>query len=462
MQNKKKAIVILGLQWGDEGKGKFIDFLVLSFSKITKLLVARFQGGSNAGHSIEFDGRQVVFHALPSGMLEKNTKNLIGAGVNVDVVSLQKEIGEIRDIAPWWKDNLFIAKEATVVVPSAKLIDNAQEQSRGKGKIGTTGKAIGPTYSDFYGRTDDLSVYEAIDEGIFNKRYSEIKKSHFDTLAKKYNFKIIEEEFKKQEEEFFSGIEFLRGLNIVSSSNFTNSNMDDNQLLAEGAQGTLLDVRFGSRRDVTSSHTTSGGVCVGLGIAPQTIGEVIGVLKAYATRVGSGPFPTEIGGNEAYAWSGTHKRADEENFNYDINDKDPLHQEIALRTLGREYGATTGRLRRCGWLDLPLAKYAIKLNGVTKLGITKLDILDTLDEIPVCIGYEGFENVDMDKLHDIKGIYKKLPGWKKSTKGLTSYEELPKEAKEYLEFIEHELGVPIVFISTGPARDEMIERIKII
>jgi adenylosuccinate synthase len=201
---------------------------------------------------------------------------------------------------------------------------------------------------------------------------------------------------------------------------------------------------------------------VGLGIAPQSIGEVIGILKAYATRVGSGPFPTEIGGTRAYAWSGNHKRADEENFNYDINDADPLHQEIALRTLGREYGATTGRLRRCGWLDLPLAKYAIELNGVTKLGITKLDILDTLDEIPVCIGYEGYDGVDMDNLHNVKGIYKKLLGWKKNTRGLTSYEELPKEAKDYLSFIEQELGVPVAFISTGPARDEMIEKIPII
>lgn len=460
MQNKKKAIVILGLQWGDEGKGKFIDFLVLSLSKMTKLLVARFQGGSNAGHSIEFGNRHVVFHALPSGMLEENTKNLIGAGVNLDLVSLKKEVEDIKDIAPQWKNNLFIAKEASVVVPTAKLIDNAQEQARGKGKIGTTGKAIGPTYSDFYGRTDDLSVYEAVNEEIFNKRYQDIKKSHLETLTKKYGFVINEEELKKQEEEFFEGVKFLRDLNIVSSMSFTNSEMEDLQLLAEGAQGTLLDVRFGSRRDVTSSHTTSAGACVGLGISPQSIGEVIGVFKAYATRVGSGPFPTEIGGNQAYLWSGNHTRSDEENFNYDINDPDPLHQEIALRTLGREYGATTGRLRRCGWLDLPLLKYAIELNGVTKLGITKLDILDTLDEIPVCVSYENLKNVDMDKLHEVKGVYKKFPGWKKSTKGLTNYDELPNEAKEYLRFIEKETGVPIAFISTGPKRDEMIEKLE--
>ncbi len=460
---KKKVLVILGLQWGDEGKGKFIDFLVLFLSSMHKLVVARFQGGSNAGHSIEFGGRQVVFHALPSGILEKDTFNLVGAGVNVDVISMKKEIEEIKDIAPWWKENLFIAKEATVVVPTAKFIDNAQEQARGAGKIGTTGKAIGPTYSDFYGRTDDLSVYEAVDDTLFKKRYIEIKISHLNTLVKKYNFTPDEKELAEEERKFFEGIEFLRTLNIVSSHNFMQDSIENGkQVLAEGAQGTLLDVRFGSRRDVTSSHTTSAGACVGLGISPQSIGEVIGICKAYSTRVGSGPFPTEIGGVEAYKWSGSHKRADEEAFLYDVNDPDPLHQEIALRTLGKEYGATTGRLRRCGWLDLPLVKYAIALNGVTMLGITKLDILDTLDEIPVCIKYENFENVDMDKLHESKPVYKKIPGWKKSTKGCTSYNELPIEAKEYLEFIEKELGVQIAFISTGPARSEMIEKIKLL
>jgi adenylosuccinate synthase len=466
MQNKqggkKKVMVIVGLQWGDEGKGKFIDFLVLFLSKLYKLVVARFQGGSNAGHSIEFGERSVVFHALPSGMLQKDTYNLVGAGVNVDVVSLYKEIKEIESIAPWWKENLFIAKEATVVVPTAKLIDNAQERSRGKDKIGTTGKAIGPTYSDFYGRTDDLSVYEAVDEEIFKKRYREIKDSHLNTLTKKYNFAVNEEDLVIAEKEFFDCIKFLRGLKIISCHNFVQNSINNcEQILAEGAQGTLLDVRFGSRRDVTSSHTTSAGACVGLGVSPQSIGEVIGICKAYSTRVGSGPFPTEIGGKEAYAWSGSHKRIDEENFNYDINDPEPLHQEIALRTLGREYGATTGRLRRCGWLDLPLVKYAVALNGVTMLGITKLDILDTLEEIPVCVEYENFENVDMDKLGEVKGVYKKLPGWKKSTRGCTSYDKLPQEAKNYLEFIEKELGVPIAFISTGPKRDEMIEKIKL-
>ena len=460
---KKKVLVILGLQWGDEGKGKFIDFLVLFLSKLRKLIVARFQGGSNAGHSIEFGERLVIFHSIPSGMLQKDTCNLIGAGVNVDVVSMKKEIDEIKDIAPWWHDNLFIAKEATVVVPTAKLIDNAQEQARGAGKIGTTGKAIGPTYSDFYGRTDDLSVYEAEDEKIFNKRYKEIRESHIKTLTQKYNFVINEKELVIEEEKFFECVKFLRTLNIVSCHNFMQDGMDNGkQVIAEGAQGTLLDVRFGTRRDVTSSHTTSAGACVGLGISPQSIGDVLGVCKAYTTRVGSGPFPTEIGGNDAYAWSGNHKRVDEENLGYDINDSNPLHQEIALRTLGREYGATTGRLRRCGWLDLPLVKYAIALNGVTMLGITKLDILDTLDQIPICVKYENFENVNMDKLSESKPIYKNLPGWKKSTRGCTVYKDLPVEARNYLEFIEKELGVPIAFISTGPKRIEMIEKIKLL
>ncbi len=459
MEKNKKASVILGLQWGDEGKGKFIDFLVTSLGKVNKLLVARFQGGSNAGHSIEFGDRQVVFHSIPSGMLEKNTFNLIGAGVNIDAVSVKKEIEEIKDIAPWWHDTLFIAKEATIVVPTAKLIDNAQEKGRGDKKIGTTGKAIGPTYSDFYGRTDDLAVYEILDEEIFQKRYQEIKDSHLKILSGKYDFKINEEEFKIEEGKFFEGIKFLRSLNIISCHAFMQKNMNTGrQVIAEGAQGTLLDVRFGTRRDVTSSHTTSAGACVGLGIAPSAIGDVIGVCKAYATRVGSGPFPTEIGGLEADAWASTHKRLDEENLGYDVNDKIPMHQGIALRTIGKEYGATTGRLRRVGWLDLPLAKYAVSLNGITHLGITKLDILDTLDEIPVCVAYENMDFVDMNMLDKMKPIYKVFPGWKKDTRGCTSYDELPLEAKNYLEFIENELHVPVAFISTGPKRDEMIDK----
>jgi len=227
-QSKRKGVmVIVGLQWGDEGKGKFIDFLVLFLSKLHKLVVARFQGGSNAGHSIEFGERQVVFHALPSGMLQKDTYNLIGAGVNVDVVSMKKEIEEIADIAPWWKENLFISKEATVVVPTAKLIDNAHEAHRGEAKIGTTGKAKGPTYSEFYERSYDLSIYEAVNEDIFNKRYAEIKASHLNTLKNKYNFNIDEQALALMEEEFFNCVKFMRTLNIVSSHNFMQKSMEE-------------------------------------------------------------------------------------------------------------------------------------------------------------------------------------------------------------------------------------------
>jgi adenylosuccinate synthase len=455
----KKVKVILGLQWGDEGKGKFIDYLVTSLITNEKLVVARFQGGSNAGHSIQFGDKSFVFHALPSGVLEKDTENLVGAGVNLDVVSIKKEVEEIQSIAPWWKENLYIALEASVVVPTAKLVDNAEEAGRGVKKIGTTGKAIGPTYSDFYARTDDLGVYEAINEEVFQKRYKEIKESHLRTLKGKFGFEVNEEEFKQEEEKFLEGIKFLRTLNLVSCHNFIEDRFKkDSQLLAEGAQGTLLDVRFGSRRDVTSSYTTAGGVCVGLGVAPSKIGEVIGICKAYATRVGSGPFPTELGGKSASLWADTHKRVDEEGLNYEINDTDPLHQGIALRTVGKEYGATTGRLRRCGWLDLPLLKYAIAINGVTELGITKLDILDGLKEIPVCVGYEGINEVNMNNLNNVVPVYKNLPGWQRSTKGTTFYDELPKEAKEYLNFIEQETGVPIKLISTGPKREEMIKR----
>jgi adenylosuccinate synthase len=454
---EKKVKVIVGLQWGDEGKGKFIDYLVQLLSKKTSLVVARFQGGSNAGHSIEFGDTHIVFHALPSGMLEKNTENFIGAGVNVDVISIQKEIALIESFTPWWKENLFIAREATVVVPTGKLIDKAQEESRGKDKIGTTLKAIGPTYADFYGRTDDLSVGEAYDESLFEKRYVEIKTSHLKLLSGKYGISVDEENLKAEEEKFFEGIRFLRTLSVVSSYIYLQSRLDGGkQIFAEGAQGTLLDVRFGTRRDVTSSHTTSAGACVGLGLPPQAIGSVLGICKAYTTRVGSGAFPTELGGIAAEEWAATHSRADEENLKYDINDSDLLHQGIALRTLGREYGATTGRLRRCGWLDLALLKYAITLNGVTELGMTKLDILDTLEKIVVCIGYEKPEEFDIQNLRMAIPVYKTFPGWKKSTRGITSFDELPSEAKEYLKFIEDETRVPITFISTGPARDEMI------
>lgn len=458
MSAKKKIQVILGLQWGDEGKGKFIDFLVLLLARAERLLVARFQGGSNAGHSIEFGDRQVVFHSLPSGMLEKNTWNLVGAGVNVDVLSLKKEIGEIESFAPWWRANLFVAREACVVVPSAKLIEAAEEASRGAGKIGTTGKAIGPTYSDFYGRTDDLSVAEAIDEAVFAERYQKIKESHLKTLKDKFVYEYDAAAFAADEKEFLAGVAFLRTLTVVACHPFMQKAMAERAVLAEGAQGSLLDVRFGTRRDVTSSHTTSAGACVGLGVAPSDIGSVIGVCKAYATRVGSGPFPTELGGAEGYEWARTHTRADEADLGYDMADENPLHQGIALRTLGKEYGATTGRLRRCGWLDLPLLKYAIALSGVTELGITKLDVLDTLAEIPVCVGYEGREGADMNALDAAKPVYKILPGWQSATKGMTSYGDLPPQARAYIEFIEREAGVPVRLISTGPKRDEMIRR----
>lgn len=454
--------VVVGLQWGDEGKGKFIDFLVTSLNKKQKLLVARFQGGANAGHSIFWGNRQVVFHIVPSGILEKNTHNLIGAGVNIDVVSLKKEIEEIKSFAPWWQKNLFVAREASIVVPTAKLIEGVETNRRGFGNIGTTGRGIGPTYSDFYGRTDDLAVYEIENEKLFKKRYQDIKASHLKTLTGKYKVKIDAKKLAKDEAAFFDGIKFLRGLNIVACHGFLTEETDNGRkVIAEGAQGTLLDVRFGTRLDVTSSYTTSAGVCVGLGMPPSSIGKTIGVIKAYATRVGNGPVPTEIGGQSSFKWASIKKRKDEEKLNYDINDKNPLHQSIALRTLGKEYGATTGRLRRVAWFDLPLAKYAIAINGVTHLGITKMDILDTLEKIPVCIGYKNFKYIDMNKLDQAKPIYKIFPGWKESTGGCTSYHDLPQKAKTYLKFIEKELGIPIAFISTGPKRNEMIDMKKL-
>lgn len=462
MDRKNKITPIIGLQWGDEGKGKFIDYLVTNWSKRHKLLVARFQGGANAGHTVFFDQKnkqmQFVFHIVPSGLLEKNTINLVGAAVNIDVDSLKKEIEEIKAIAPWWKKNLFIAKEANVVVPTAKLIEAVEKNRRGFGNIGTTGRGIGPTYSDFYARTDDLAVYEVADKKLFQKRYREIKNSHLDTITKKYGAKLDQKKLAEMEKSFFAGVEFLRKLNTVSSASFlSQAKREGRVILAEGAQGTLLDVRFGTRFDVTSSHTTSAGVAPGLGVPPQDVGTVLGICKAYATRVGNGPMPTELGGVAAFKWAGTHKRKDEENLAYDINDRNALHQGIALRTLGSEYGATTGRLRRVGWLDLPLLKHAISLNGSTAIGLTKLDILDGLKEIPVCVAYKNAKEIDMNNLEKVKPVYKVFKGWQGSTRGATLYKELPKRAKEYLKFIEKELGVPIVFISTGPKRNEMID-----
>lgn len=460
MKKAKEGLVdvIVGLQWGDEGKGKFIDTLVKSLSKKHKLLVARSQGGANAGHSILWGNKKVVFHIVPSGILEKNTHNLIGAGVNIDVVSLKTEIDEIKNIAPWWHKNLFIAKEASVVVPTAKLIEGVEKNRRGFGGIGTTGKGIGPTYSDFYGRTDDLAVYEIEDEKSFKQRYEEIKKSHLKKLSGRYDTKIDKKKLTNDEKTFFEGVKFLRNLNLVSCHDFINKEIKSGKkIIAEGAQGTLLDVRFGTRFDVTSSHTISSGVCVGLGIPPRSINKVLGVMKVYATRVGNGPLPTEIGGKKSFKWAKIKKRTDEENLNYDINDKNPFKQGIALRSLAREYGATTGRLRRVGWLDLPLARYAIAINGLTHLGITKIDILDTFKEIPICISYKGNKPIDMNQLDKVKPVYKIFPGWLKNTRGCTSFKDLPKKAQSYLKFIEKELGVPIAFISTGPKRDEMID-----
>jgi adenylosuccinate synthase len=262
----------------------------------------------------------------------------------------------------------------------------------------------------------------------------------------------------KDEAAFFAGIDLLRKLNIISCHNFTKSEIKaGRQIIAEGAQGTLLDVRFGTRLDVTSSHTITAGIFVGLGIPPSSLGRVIGVAKAYATRVGNGPVPTEIGGKESFRWASVHQRKDEENLDYDMNDSNPLHQNIALRALGKEYGATTGRPRRVAWIDLPLLKYAIALNGVTHLGITKMDILDTLKKIPICVAYKNFKEVDMNELEKAKPVYKVFPGWKKNTRGCTSYKDLPKEAKNYLKFIEKELEIPIAFISTGPERSEIID-----
>ena len=452
---ERPVAVVLGLQWGDEGKGKIVDFILKKYS-----LVARFQGGANAGHSIKVGDTTYVFHIVPSGILHKDIYNLVGAGVVLDPTSLEKEIAEIKNVAPWWKENLFIANEATLTLPTHKLLDKAEESGRASSKIGTTQKGIGPTYTDFYARSHAIFVEDImLGDEIFKQKYEEVKNNHLRIIQTLHNYNIDQNELDTMEKEFFQAIAFMKGLQFVSCHDFMFSYINaGKKILAEGAQGTLLDVRFGTRPNVTSSNTITAGVCTGLGVPPHVVGDVYGVFKAYTTRVGSGPFPTEFGGEDAAKWASTHTRTDEEKLAYDVNNTDQLQKGIALRKLGFEYGATTGRPRRCGALDLPLLKYAIAINGVNKLVMTKSDIIDTMEEIPVCVAYEGLEHPNLASLETMKPVYKTFKGWNSKTYGMNTYEQLPQEAKDYIAFIESEVGVPVSYISTGPERDEIIVR----
>lgn len=424
-----KIDVLLGLQWGDEGKGKVVDVLTPKYD-----VIARFQGGPNAGHTLEFDGMKHVLHTIPSGIFHKSKVNVVGNGVVIDPVIFKREIDALEKLGVHVNDNLFISRKAHLILPTHRLLDAASEKSKGKEKIGSTLKGIGPTYMDKTGR-NGIRVGDIELDG-FKKKYDGLKKKHFEMLS--HFEEKIDGDFDAMEMEWLQSIELLRKLNLIDSEHYLNQACKNNKsILAEGAQGTLLDIDFGSYPFVTSSNTITAGACTGLGIAPNKIAEVYGIFKAYCTRVGSGPFPTE------------------------------LHDEVGdrIRKAGNEFGATTGRPRRCGWIDLPALRYAIMINGVTQLIMTKADVLSNFDTIQVCTSY-SYNGKNMDYLpFDVLGeklepIYKELPGWEMDLTKLSSIDDIPEELNGYIKFLEKELEVPITIVSVGPDRSQTLTRSK--
>ncbi|HSF55401.1 MAG TPA: adenylosuccinate synthase [Algoriphagus sp.] len=422
-----KMDVLLGLQWGDEGKGKIVDVLAPQYE-----VVARFQGGPNAGHTLEFDGIKHVLHQIPSGIFRSQILNIIGNGVVLDPIILKKEIEGLGKFSIDYQKNLVVSKKATIIIPTHKLLDAAYEQSKGDKKIGSTLKGIGPTYQDKIGRSA-LRIGDILSPD-FREKYQVLVDKHKTTLSF-YNFPV--DKLEEMEGQFFEAVEFVKTLNLIDSEYVVNDALTSNKkILAEGAQGSLLDVDFGSYPFVTSSTTMTAGACTGLGVAPSKIGEVFGIFKAYCTRVGSGPFPTEL---------------------FDATGE-------AMRKEGNEFGSTTGRPRRCGWLDLPALKYSIMINGVTQLFMMKADVLNIFEEIKVCTEYVlptgekinrlSFEITDLD----VQPIYKTMKGWHCSLADVRSYDEFPTELKEYVSFLESELNVPIKLVSVGPDRVQTILR----
>ncbi len=419
-----KVDVVLGLQWGDEGKGKIVDVLANTYP-----VIARFQGGPNAGHSLHFEGKKFVLHTVPSGVFRDNATNFIGNGVVIDPIIFRTECEEIEAMGVPVRERVAIAKKAHLILPTHRILDAASEASMGAGKIGSTLKGIGPTYMDKTGRKG-LRVGDILTSN-FVERYEALKAKHQKTLEQ-FNF---EYDITEQEKEWMSAVEYLKSFNIVDGEYEINNYLaNDKAVLAEGAQGSMLDVDFGSYPFVTSSSTTCAGSCIGLGVAPSKIGKTYGIFKAYCTRVGSGPFPTEL---------------------FDADGEE-------LRRRGFEFGATTGRPRRTGWLDLPALKYTIMLNGVDELIMMKADVLDTFDTIKMAVGYkvDGVESdrVPYDTYANIEPIYKEFKGWKKDLTAIKNEKELPVEFMEYIKFIEAELNVPIKIISLGPDREQTIIR----
>ncbi len=418
-----KVDVILGLQWGDEGKGKVVDVLTPNYD-----IVARFQGGPNAGHTLEFENQKYILRSIPSGIFQQGKINIIGNGVVLDPALFKAEVEALEASGHPLTDRLYVSKKAHLILPTHRLLDAAMEQAKGDSKIGTTGKGIGPTYTDKVGR-NGLRVGDLFHN--FEEKYKKATARHIEMLSQ-YDFEYDLEEI---EAEWFAGVEKLKSFNIIDSEHYINKSLVSGKgVLAEGAQGSMLDIDFGSYPFVTSSNTICAGACTGLGVAPAKIGDVFGIFKAYCTRVGSGPFPTEL-------------------FDEDGQ---------RMRDVGREYGSVTGRPRRCGWIDLVALRYTVMLNGVTKLVMMKSDVLDTFETIKTCVAYningEETEDLPYDISENVEPVFVELPGWKTDMTKMQSEDEFPEEFNNYLSFLEEELGVPIAIVSVGPNRAQTIIR----
>jgi adenylosuccinate synthase len=417
--------VLLGLQWGDEGKGKIVDVLTPEYD-----VVARFQGGPNAGHTLEFEGIKHVLRTIPSGIFRSGIKNIVGNGVVIDPVTLMKEIDALREMKVDINKQLFISRKAHIIIPTHLVLDAASEAAKGKEKIGSTLKGIGPTYMDKIGR-NGLRVGD-LEAKDFTSRYERLKNKHLELLKNMH----FSQDITEYEKDFFDAIDKIRQLNLIDSEHFINNEIETGKnILAEGAQGSLLDIDFGSYPFVTSSNTISAGACTGLGVAPKHISKVFGIFKAYCTRVGSGPFPTEL---------------------------EDATGEL-LRKRGNEFGAVTSRPRRCGWLDLPALKYTIMINGVTDLIMMKSDVLTGFDEIKVCTHYEistgKVDYMPFDVVNEtIKPVYKHLKGWKEDLTQVSNEGNFPVALSEYISYLEKELKVPISIVSVGPDRKQTIVR----
>ena len=414
--------VLLGLQWGDEGKGKLVDVLTPEYD-----IIARFQGGPNAGHTLEFNNIKHITHNIPSGVFRENSINIIGNGVVLDPIIFKQEIEEVKALNVDLGSRLKISRKAHLIMPTHRVLDAASEAAKGKTKIGSTLKGIGPTYMDKTGR-NGLRVGD-IESPDFLEKYKFLTNKHLQIL-KQFDFEF---DLAKFEAGWMEGIESIKSFELVNGEYLINQYLEEGKsVLGEGAQGSMLDIDFGSYPYVTSSNTICAGACIGLGLAPQKIGKVIGVFKAYCTRVGSGPFPTELEGEMGEA----------------------------LREYGAEYGATTGRPRRCGWLDLPALKYSIMLSGVTELNMTKSDVLTHFDTLRVCTAYKingkQTQELPFDINQPVEPVYREMPVWKEDISIMRSKEELPVEMLDYLKFIESEVNIPVSVISVGPDREQFI------